>query len=326
MKKKFLFLLITFLGINIIFAEQIKIIKIEGTENEYNQIKIINNTKYKNFDFDINLLQINGSNISIKETKGPFHFNDYNETVSSKMKLMKNDSIWISGPRKYGEFGFTIEYTKKTIIITLKKNTTIPDNSEGLKYIPYDDGYFKIEWMPYEYFFYNEKNSYYPNSIKISYISFDKEKQDSIKQEGSFFLINDKTLKVVIDGKNNYAELGDANLFKFLNEGTSTIVVKIGTDIEAMIDIKQTILPISKNDNIDVLIEKLGFPDKKKEISVKWPDTQIINGIYYDTTRNVENFYATHYFYKKYPCLCISFVNGSFRLGEFNYWKSELSD
>ena len=98
---------------------------------------------------------------------------------------------------------------------------------------------------------------------------------------------------------------------------TSTIVVKIGTDIEAIIDIKQTILPISKNDNIDVLIEKLGFPDKKKEISVKWPDTQIINGIYYDTTRNVENFYATHYFYKKYPCLCISFVNGSFRLGEF---------
>ena len=67
---------------------------------------------------------------------------------------------------------------------------TVPEDSEGLEHIKYDEGYFSISWMPYEYFFNDEKYHYYLNTIRISYTTFDKEKQTSVKQEGSYFLIN----------------------------------------------------------------------------------------------------------------------------------------
>ena len=148
-------IIISFLGILSVFSEEIQIIKIEGSINEYNKIELVNNTKYSDFDCEIYLLEITDDNIKIKDTLGKIHLNKYGETSSCRMELKKNDYIWISGPQKYREFGYNISYNKKTIIITLKENTTIPQNTNTSIHIPYQEGYFKIQWMPYEYRFNN---------------------------------------------------------------------------------------------------------------------------------------------------------------------------
>ena len=103
------------------------------------------------------------------------------------------------------------------------------------------------------------------------------------------------------------------------------ITIKIGTDIQVGIEITQITLPISKNDNLDNLIEKIGFPDAKKSISVQWPETKYEDGFYYDTAYHVNGIYVTHYFYKKYPYLCISY-NYGFDCTEFSWWETEIAE
>ena len=313
---------------------------------DFDNLKLKNNTSNNNYKIDLYLFDIKNRTWVLAD-KGKLNGYDDIYTINSNLELSDYKILALVSDKKMN-FTYKTDEMNSDLYIELLdiKNTvpkdseglkhikyelldienTVPKDSEGLEHIKYDEGYFTISWMPYEYFFNDEKYHYYLNSIRISYTTFDKEKQTSVKQEGSYFLINGKTVKVVINGNNEYAKLNETNFFELLKEGVSSILIQIGADIKTTIDIKQTMLPLSQDDNLDALIEKIGFPDKKEDVIVEWPDVKTVDGIFYDTTRNVENFYATHYFYKQYPYLCISYVKGSFRCGESFLWTSELSE
>ena len=204
-------------------------------------------------------------------------------------------------------------------------NNVVPEDSDEYKYLQYDDGYFKIHWIPYEYKLLNEEFHYYSNNIQISYISFNRENQSRIKKEGSYFLINDNMLKIEFDCDNEYAKLGDSNLFLFKKDGVSSVKISIGNELTTEVNISQITLPLSMYDDFDKLIELFGFEDYKKSYIVEWPDYKTIDGIFYDTRTNVKDIYVTHYFYKKYPYLCISYnIAGLFKCGTTANWKKVL--
>jgi hypothetical protein len=204
------------------------------------------------------------------------------------------------------------------------KSATIPDDKDGYKYIGYDNGYFIISWIPYEYKFSNEDYHYYWN-VTTSYHSFDSEEQKNIKHEGSYFLINGKTLKLEYKADNEFNELNEYGSYRFKKDGIATIYIQIGDSITTEIQINQITLPLSQYDKKDSLIEKIGFADFSKSNSIEWPDKKTIDGIFYDTTKKVKDIYVTHYFYKKYPYLCISYdLGGLYRCGTTRNWDKNF--
>lgn len=212
----------------------------------------------------------------------------------------------------------------KTLSLQKSEDKIIPSDTEGYKYIGYKNGYFIISWLPYEYKFSNDKYHVYYN-INISYHSFSPEEQKNVKREGSYFQINGDTLKIEFNPDNEFIKMNEYEAYVFLKEGVATVNINIGDIIITAVQINQIILSLSQYDKKDVLIEKIGFADYNKSYCIEWPGKKIIDGIFYDTTKKVKNIYVIHYFYKKYPYLCISYdLAGIFRCGTTRYWNKNF--
>lgn len=220
---------------------------------------------------------------------------------------------------------------EKSTTNTITKNTSInklPVDTDTKKYLEYENGYFEISYIPYLYRLENDhsinSNNFYSNPISISYKTYDPKLQNTIKREGNYFSINDKTLKIDFTPDNKYVAFAKnvSNLLEVLKDGDATIHITIGDDIHTDAIIHQITIPLSPSDTADNLIEKIGFPDAKKDYSIKWPDKKTIDGIFYDTTISIKDYYVTHYYYKKYPYLCLSRgISTLFRCGVCRQWN-----
>ena len=205
-----------------------------------------------------------------------------------------------------------------------KNNKTIPADTEDYKYIEYENGYFIISWIPYEYKLSNDNYHSY-STLKIRYKTLDSEEQKNIKQEGSYFQINGQTLKINFIPDNEFIEINESGRYVFKKDGIGKVNIQIGESITSYVEITQITLPLNSNDTKDALIEKIGFADSDKIHIIKWPDKITIDGIWYDTTKKIKDIYVTHYFYKKYPYLCISYAtSGFYRCGTTRDWKENF--
>lgn len=110
MKKVFLFFVISiFLGMGFGIAENIKL-KVEGPEGSYNQLRIVNNTKYENFNCKAFLLEKKGGKDVVVRTLGEFHLEEKGDTDSCTMKIKKNQMIGISLPDNFEEIESSVSY------------------------------------------------------------------------------------------------------------------------------------------------------------------------------------------------------------------------
>ena len=202
-------------------------------------------------------------------------------------------SITKAGKNNIKRFYEERKKTKKSINNSEEEKLqqfTLPSDTDGYKYIGYENGYFIISWIPYEYKFSNEEYHLYRN-ISTSYHTFAPEAQKTIKHEGSHFLINGTSLKLEYKGDNEFIELNEYGAYRFKKDGIATVYIQIGDSIKTEVQINQITLPLSQYDKKDSLIEKIGFADYSKSDSIEWPNKKTIDGIFYDTTEKVKDIY-----------------------------------
>lgn len=231
----------------------------------------------------------------------------------------------LSVPQSNTEQKTTLDKKSKVI-------NKLPLDTETKKYIEYENGYFKISYIPYLYRLQNDhsiySNDFYSNPISISYITYDSSLQETVKREGKYFCINEETLGIEYKTDDEFVSTSktNSNIFEVLKDGDAEISISIGNVIHSSVLIHQITLPLTPSDTADSLIEKLGFPDEKKSYSIKWPYKKTIEGIYYDTTMSVKDIYVTHYYFKKYPYLSLSRGTSTlFRCGVFKQWPSYIN-
>ncbi|MBQ6056743.1 MAG: hypothetical protein IJJ70_09615 [Treponema sp.] len=91
------------------FSENLKF-KIQGPERSYNQIQIINQTKYGNFDCNIYLLQNKDGKDIIKENLGFLHLKGRNDTCSNRTSVKKGSLIGISLSNGADDVSYALSY------------------------------------------------------------------------------------------------------------------------------------------------------------------------------------------------------------------------
>jgi hypothetical protein len=179
----------------------------------------------------------------------------------------------------------------------------IPENTPGIKYIQYENGYFTIA-VASERLYILKNFSVTLKPIGIYYTSFDK-KQFYQEPTGSYFNINNKVIRYsisVISG--NVLKKENSSEYSFRYAEIVKFLIKIDT-IEIPVEIEVISLPVGVIDSIDRVIETMGFPDKKQEIYVRWPRNDYYNGIFYET-KDGSDINVFHYFFDKYPNLTLS--------------------
>lgn len=108
--KKIIVVLLMFLGLIIsAHSENIKM-KIGGSEDSYNQIKIINYTDYDDFNCTVYLLEKRGEKFIVKETLGVLHLRFKNDSDTCSVTLMRNSYIGISFSKDLGGLSYVVTY------------------------------------------------------------------------------------------------------------------------------------------------------------------------------------------------------------------------
>ena len=109
MKKYLLSVLFALSLASVLTAESIRI-KVEGPEDSYNQIRIINNTKYSDFDVKVYLLKEKDEKFIIKDTLGVFHLKGFFDTDSSRVDVRRKSYIGLSLPEELGDISYSVTY------------------------------------------------------------------------------------------------------------------------------------------------------------------------------------------------------------------------
>ncbi|MBO4404458.1 MAG: hypothetical protein J5780_03910 [Treponema sp.] len=109
MKKYLLSVLFALSLASVLTAESIRI-KVEGPEDSYNQIRIINNTKYSDFDVKVYLLKEKDEKFIIKDTLGVFHLKGFFDTDSNKVDVSRKSYIGLSLPEELGDISYSVTY------------------------------------------------------------------------------------------------------------------------------------------------------------------------------------------------------------------------
>ena len=92
-----------------VYSENIKI-KIEGPEEEYNQIKIINDTNIDAFNCTVYLLEKYENKYIVKDTLGVFHLRCKSDEDSCRIFVKRNSYIGLSFSTDLGELSYSITY------------------------------------------------------------------------------------------------------------------------------------------------------------------------------------------------------------------------
>jgi len=105
---------------------------------------------------------------------------------------------------------------------------------------------------------------------------------------------------------------GGAGGVGFLRPGKATITVgfmggsgtgAVPQSVNIALEVVQ--LPIWDGMTKDEVIHALGVPDDRNSGYVSWPDSKVVDGVYYDTSGNPYGISYEHWCYKRYPGLVL---------------------
>lgn len=113
-------------------AEHVKF-KVAGSGLHYNQIRMINKTKYSNFNCEVFLLEEVDGKKYVKGSLGKFHLNEYNDqdTCSFVNSVNKGSDLGIEIPDNLKEVTCSISYVDNIVFETIE--ITLTNGSGPLK-------------------------------------------------------------------------------------------------------------------------------------------------------------------------------------------------
>ena len=106
--RKFFFLLAALMMAAVVMAENKMSFTVNGPENRYNRIKVVNHSSYSNFECRVFVLN---EDESAGELYGIYNLKGYDDADSNTRWVEKNTKLEISIPDKLpGEVDFLVEY------------------------------------------------------------------------------------------------------------------------------------------------------------------------------------------------------------------------
>ena len=161
------------------------------------------------------------------------------------------------------------------------------------------------------------------NPIKNKYVKIGEETNTI-----TFSSSNEKIIKF-----RPATEFSNQGFFTIYDEGQVSVFVKLDT---ATVEITLNIVKVPLKDSFleDEIIDALGLPDYKNNDFIKWPNSKIVDGLFYSTTDRVTGSVygvsVNHWAYKKYPGLIIRLkptgyvVNSDLRQPAWEAVRTEL--
>jgi hypothetical protein len=90
--------------------------------------------------------------------------------------------------------------------------------------------------------------------------------------------------------------------------GTATVTIRIGsTSLDVPLEVRR--IPLTYGDRAEDVIRSSGMPDKIDKYSVPWPQSQIVNFVYYSPSRSGGAF-GEHWQYRKFPGAVLDIQGG----------------
>jgi len=106
--RKFFFLLAALMTAAVVMAENKMSFTVNGPENRYNRIKVVNHSSYSNFECRVFVLN---EDESAGELYGIYNLKGYDDADSNTRWVEKNTKLEISIPDELpGEVDFLVEY------------------------------------------------------------------------------------------------------------------------------------------------------------------------------------------------------------------------
>lgn len=106
--RKFFFLLAALMMAAVVMAENKMSFTVNGPENRYNRIKVVNHSSYSNFECRVFVLN---EDESAGELYGIYNLKGYDDADSNTRWVEKNTKLEISIPDELpGEVDFLVEY------------------------------------------------------------------------------------------------------------------------------------------------------------------------------------------------------------------------
>jgi hypothetical protein len=133
--------------------------------------------------------------------------------------------------------------------------------------------------------------------------------RNSVVKDG-YFTLNGSVVRVSYNAKESTSVTVPDTLnggFIFPKAGECLIVLDVGKS-KLQIPINVVALNVSQNDPAALFVENYGEPDRKEEVAVRWPDSELKHTIFYKPEAGKGPIIATHWMLKKMPNLVVSIV------------------
>lgn len=159
-----------------------------------------------------------------------------------------------------------------------------------------------------------------PNATKITLEVL----RNSLVKDG-YFTLDGSVVRVSYSVESAGLEVPNTldGLFAFTKEGECLIGLNVGKS-KLIIPIKITQLNLAKNDPAAAVVENYGEPTERKEVCVKWPDTNVAHTIHYHPEPGNGPIIASHWLFEKTPNMVISVVDSKvYDVGSVSVQNSE---
>jgi hypothetical protein len=99
---------------------------------------------------------------------------------------------------------------------------------------------------------------------------------------------------------------------KYVFATTGNVQINIAVDkhtVSLPVDVRKS--PVLIGASTEEIIAAIGLPSHKKSIFVSWPDSESIDGMFYNPTAGQSSVIGEHWRYEKYPGLVLAIRNNS---------------
>lgn len=138
---------------------------------------------------------------------------------------------------------------------------------------------------------------------------------NKLPKAGSYFDVDGTAAKATVSINENKAVVLKDRTLHFREPGTAVVTVRL-LKYSRSLRFKVVEIPIPPNPSQDEVVQALGFPDHKKQGSVTWPKSKVVDSLRYDpeiTQFGPGIIRYEHWSYKKYPGLVLTWGD-KFRL------------
>ncbi len=125
-----------------------------------------------------------------------------------------------------------------------------------------------------------------------------KQRKDIIRNR--FLSIDGKTFEIFYSSSDpEKLTIQQDGTFEVLSPGDVRLSIEVGEAIDH-IPIHIVSIPIEPEADLEQVIGILGVPNKRSKVSIRWPDSRFVDGVFYypSVGRNVS---MEHWFYERYP-------------------------